>query len=290
MQRAVTFGANDALVGVLSSPANLRQGAPVVLLTNAGVLPRQGPHRINVRIAQALASEGIPSMRVDLSGHGDSLSIGNAADICAQAVLDLKSAMDWVQQSTGASRFLMFGVCSGAVNGYNLALADERIAGVLMFDGYWYRSRWTTPVRDLKRAMDVDWRGRAAAIRRRVLSHRKKDAQNAPAVALDLLSAGNPYAPPPLASFTDAMQRLVDRGTDVFIVYSGSILEYYSYAGQFKDVFGGYPFFPHVRCEFHPDIDHTFIIRQAQNRMVDLTCGWVRAHLDRATTTVIGAR
>lgn len=283
-QQAVTFGENDALVGVLSTPANAKQNAPVVLLTNAGVLPRQGPHRMNVRIARALAEEGISSLRFDLSGHGDSLSIGNPAGICAQSVLDLKSAMDWIEKTTSPSNFLVFGICSGAVNAYNVALADERVAGVMMFDGYWYRSRWTTLVRDLKRAMRAGWRERAAVIARRIVPQKTQKEPSVPEEAADLLSSNNPFGNPPLASFADAMQRLVDRGTNVFLVYGGSVIDHYSYARQFKDVFGSYAFFPHVRCEYHPNLDHTFISRHAQNQMVALSCGWASDHVDKTAT------
>lgn len=283
-QQAVTFGENDALVGVLSTPANARRNAPVMLLTNAGVLPRQGPHRMNVRIARALAREGIASLRFDLSGHGDSLSIGNLDGICAQSVRDLKSAMDWIEQTNGPTSFLVFGICSSAVNAYNVALADQRVAGIMMFDGYWYRSRWTTIVRDLKRALCADWRERAAAIARRLFPQKMQDQTSAAEEVSNVLSSSNPFGNPPLASFTDAMQRLVDRGTDIFIVYGGTIIDYYSYAGQFKDVFGNYPFFPHVRCEYHPDLDHTFMTRHAQNQMVALSCGWASDHVSKAAT------
>lgn len=276
MEHAVVFGPNDALVGILNDPADRRPDAPVVLFTNAGVLPRQGPHRINVSVARALAKEGIPSLRFDLSGHGDSLSIANTAGIRPQSVLDLKSAMDLVQRQIGISRFYVFGVCSSAVNAYDIALADERVAGILMFDGFWYRSRWTTAIRNVKRAVNANWRQRITAVRRRLVPGGLRDAAAAAplpagdALVIDTATFGNP----PLATFADAMQRLVDRGVNVFLVYGGSVIDQYSYAGQFRDVFGAYPFSSRVRCEFHPDVDHTFITRHAQSRMIDVIRSW----------------
>lgn len=279
-EQALTFGPDDALVGVFAKPATAKASAPVVLLTNAGVLPRQGAHRMNVKIARALAEKGIASLRFDLSGNGDSLSIGNTDGVIAQARNDFKSAMDWVQSNAGASSFLVFGVCSSAVHAYNIALADSRVAGLLMFDGFWYRSRFTTIVRDLKRAADGDWASRFAAIKRRLTTAQIEAAPQEESA--DLLAANNPFGSPPLADYTAALQTLVDRGTDIYILYGGSVIDSYSYAGQFKDVFGDEPFYPHVRCEYHPDIDHTFISRHGQKKMVRLACDWVSAHNSRA--------
>ena len=280
-ERAVTFGPDHALVGVCSTPRNLRPESPIVLLTNAGVLPRQGPHRMNVRIARALAEDGVASLRFDLSGNGDSQSIGNTTGVRAQAVLDIKSAMDWVETEAGKRRFLIFGVCSGAVNAYELALDDDRIAGLMMFDGYWFKSRWTTPVRNFKRAMVTGWRQRLVAISRRLFATSARKEPAMAGSAETLLSGSNPYGNPPLASFVDAMQFLTDRGTEVFFIYSGSVLDVYSYAGQFRDVFERYTFYPRIRCEYHPDIDHTFIARHAQQKMVAIICAWARASFAR---------
>lgn len=280
-QRVGTFGPGGALVGILTMPADAVAHAPLMLLGNAGALPRQGPHRMSVRIARALADVGIASLRFDFAGHGDSQSIGNPQGVRAQSVLDMKSAMDWAARETGTSRFLIFGICSGAVNAYDTALADERIAGLLMFDGFWYRSRWTGLARHVRRAREVGLRNVLAAVGRRIAPAKPAKTTEAPessgAQVLDSETFGNP----PIADFVNAIQKLVDRETDVLFVYGGTVVEYYSYAGQFQDVFGRYPFYPHVSCEYHPVIDHTFISRHAQQRMIALICDWVMRHLER---------
>lgn len=274
------------MVGILTSPTGPRKNAPLALLTNAGVVPRQGPHRINVRIARALADEGIPSLRFDLSGVGDSLSLGQAAGVRAQSVLDLQSAMDWAEQSAAASSFLVIGVCSGAVNAYDAALADPRVKGLLMFDGFWYRSRWTMPIRNLKHTIDKGVGGLLTSLIRHLGSKPKRVGPAMEDAAESAQPSTKTFASPPLPEFAAAMQRLVDRGTDVRLVYGGSLTELYSYAGQFKDVFGGYAFFPHVRCDYHPDIDHTFITRHAQQRMTEIVRAWAGRHLSGEVPSV----
>jgi dienelactone hydrolase len=276
-QTAVTFGPRDGLVGVLTEPEVEAREAPVMLLFNAGLLPRQGPHRMNVRIARVLAANGIASLRLDMSGLGDSQVVGNDLGIRDQAVRDLKSAMDWLEQSHGARRFLAFGVCSGAINAWDLAQADERVAGVMMFDNFWYRSRWTRLVSVYKLIRDKGPSGLVRAIGYRL----RKTEPSAQSDGATLSALSEYHTLPTVASYAEVMQRLVDRGVDVHVVFGGSFLEYFSYEGQFRHVFGAYPFSSKVRCSFLPDVDHTFVRKQSQQRMLELIADWVLSHLSR---------
>lgn len=278
-QTAVTFGPQQALVGVLTEPDVLKPEAPVMLLINAGLLPRQGPHRMNVRIARELTEIGMSSFRFDLSGRGDSQTADIEGGDRAQAVRDIKAAMDWLEQSRGTQRFLAFGVCSGAVNIYDLAQTDERVEGIMMFDGFWYRSRWTTIVRYVKQVRAKGWRSALRAVARRILPKPRSPQPEDEAPSVPSEYQGNP----PLASFAEVMQHLVDRGVDVNLAYGGSIIEHYSYRAQFKHVFGGYPFCTKVRCSYEPDVDHTFVTKRAQQRMLELLRGWGQSHLPPAS-------
>ena len=59
-EQTVVFGPEQHLVGTITQPAQAKPGhaAVLVLLTNAGVIPRIGPHRLNVKLARHLASMG----------------------------------------------------------------------------------------------------------------------------------------------------------------------------------------------------------------------------------------
>ena len=108
------------------------------LLFNAGVVPRIGPNRLNVRIARALAARGIPALRFDLSGRGDSAPARGMESYEQQAVADIRAAMNLLSERTGVSRFALMGICSGAENAFHAALADERVVGVTLMDSYHY--------------------------------------------------------------------------------------------------------------------------------------------------------
>lgn len=269
------FGPDGSLIGVLTLPER-DEAAPgervAVILFNAGVLPRVGPHRFNVKLARAAAGAGLPALRFDLAGQGDSRSAMAGGDYREQAVSDLRAAMDHLEASQGIRRFALIGICSGAVNAYWAALVDPRICGILLFDGYWYRSRWTTLVRHWKRARAASWRAVLRALWRRVPgAMRQAGGGDEPAAGIfDNGAAKDPTA----AEFGAAMEELTSRQVSVLLVFSGSVIDYYSYAGQFKDVFAGQPFLSRVQCQFRPDIDHTFLTLDCQRRMIDLTLAW----------------
>ena len=109
-----------------------------VILFNAGVIHRAGPHRLNVQIARKLAEQGIPSLRFDLAGLHDSASPCGTLAFETQAIADLRSAMNVLGEARKVDRFALFGFCPGAYHGYLTALADERMAGLVMYDVYHY--------------------------------------------------------------------------------------------------------------------------------------------------------
>lgn len=279
----VQFGQGLSLVGMLTQPARGEPANLAVLMFNAGVLPRIGPHRLNVKLARALAATGQTSLRFDLSGQGDSRSAVTGGDFRAQAVRDIRDAMDHVGQACGIRRFALIGVCSGAINAHAAALADPRVVGVLMFDGYWYRSRWTRLVRDWKRFRNQSWTAAAvtAALRRRLravaapMAFASAAARDEQAVGLENM---------PRAEFSRSVQALVNRGVATYFIYSGSVIDFYSYARQFRDVFRHEAFVDHVHCDFCPEIDHTFVSLQAQRHMIERVQGWV-AEVQRVAFT-----
>lgn len=267
------FGPDDSLLGVITH-AEEPQGDVACLMFNAGVINRLGPHRMNVKLARALAAQGITSLRFDLAGQGDSRPGTPGIDPQAQAVSDLQAAMDHLERRCGAKRFVLMGICSGAINAYWAAQTDARIHGILMFDGFWYRTRWTTPVRHWKRFRSTGIGNTLAAVWRRFQA-RSKARQAADGPAVGVLAATEGSANPPRAEFCRVMNELTGRGVAVMHLYTGSIIDYYSYARQFADGFGRENFFAHIQVEYTPDIDHSLTSLDAQSRLIDILKPWV---------------
>lgn len=277
----VLFGPESTLVGVVCQPSGTPRTQDLAFLTfNAGVVPRIGPHRFNVKLSRTMAQAGIPSLRFDLGGLGDSRPAGAQKDFLQQAIADVRAAMDYMEMHHGIRRFILIGNCSGAVHIYWTALEDPRVSAILMFDGFWYRTRWSRLARHWKRFRTGTWKGAALAVGRRVAGllrmARKKD-DNPP---VDIFAADDSSGNPPRADYCRAMQSLVDRGVDVFLVFSGGVIDAYSYAGQFRDGFGKEQFFAKVRCDFLPQIDHTLLSLASQRLLINIMRDWM---LDIAT-------
>lgn len=267
----ITFGPRSGLFGVLSLPSTGQPVECAYLMLNAGVVPHIGPHRMNVKIARALASAGEASFRFDLSGHGDSENAETSNGFLEQAAIDIQTAMDHLQQAHGIQKFAVIGICSGAVSAFEAAVKDPRVIAVLMFDGYWYPSRWSTLARDWRRFRAITWSQAAAAFSRRMAQKFTRSEQEKSGGIFDSKKAQFKL---PQAAFANSIQTLVMRRAAIFIVYGGSVIDRYSYAGQFRHVFGYEAPFDQVRCEFHPEIDHIFVSPVSQQAMIETVLRW----------------
>lgn len=262
------FGPEDALVGVYSPAASATPWCCLVF--NAGLMPRVGPNRLNVKLARSLAAAGIPVLRFDLAGLGDSAPRANALSWREQAVQDIRAAVDFMLASQGHTRFLLFGICSGAENALNATLADERIVGAFMVDGFWYRTLWTRPVRVWRRFRMLGTKGFLRALVRRLLPRAK------PVTSPHELQffPGESTANPPRAEYAAHMNKLMARGAQVFVLYTSAAERYVSYSNQLRDAFSREPFSRHIRSEFRPDLDHTGVSVVAQNKMIAMVREW----------------
>ena len=271
METPLLLGPDASLLGILNQSEDCVRPDFALLMFNAGVLSRIGPHRMNVKLARALGTSGVTSLRFDLSGQGDSRSSEHGADARASAVNDIVAAMNHLQEQFGIVRFALFGICSGAVQAFSAALADQRIVGLMMFDGYWYRSRWSRAVRHWKRLRSLS----ARQIASKVWGFPRRVFAPAPAATPQLFDAQLLPPNPPREEFIRSMQTLVDRRVVTHFVYSGTVIEFYSYAAQFRHAFGRERFFSAVRCDFCPDVDHTFASLESQQRMIGLVLDWI---------------
>ncbi|RZI83553.1 MAG: alpha/beta fold hydrolase [Rubrivivax sp.] len=273
---AVVFGAERHLVGTLTLPTDTTAQPVAFLLSNAGVIHRIGPHRFNVKLARQLAKGGFTSLRFDLSGQGDSRAPTQAESFERQNVADLRAAMDHLERVCGIKRFVIAGICSGAHNGLATALADPRVAGLWMMDGYTYSTPKTNRVRYQQQLKGRffgtlgSWALKALRMVTSRLLPGGAKAQAKPATAV--VDYG--FTTPPREAFAASMQALVDRGVNIFMVYSGSMLWYYNHASQFRDAFAAYPFAKTVRCDYVPHIDHTVTTLAAQRELLKTICDW----------------
>lgn len=117
--------------------ANVHRGLACLLLS-PGVKMRVAPHRLYRKIEDEFLARGISVMRVDFYGLGDSegeLPEQQLDQLYRQVQLgrhveDVRAAMDWLAEQRIASRFIVGGLCGGALTGLLAAEGDRRIAAL----------------------------------------------------------------------------------------------------------------------------------------------------------------
>lgn len=270
-EQIVRFGADGALVGVLTRPdRNSELAGTVFLIPNSGMIHRVGPRRVSVKLARRLAEEGASSFRLDLPGVGDSGHVGGELDPRSRITSALVEAMDALTERTGATRFGIIGICSGGINGFWAAVADPRISGVLMYDGFSYSSRLSAAAYFWRRAIGLNATELVDAAARRLATVVKGRSRGQQAMSLANLDSANP----PKAEFVLHVNQLVQRGCVLCFFYGGGAPKHYSYARQFADVFGKEDFFPHVSHLYRPALDHMLSTLAAQDVFIKEIVEW----------------
>ncbi len=131
-------GPGGQLFGVLTEPLGARRELTALLL-NAGPQRRIGPSRMWVEIARRWAARGVPTLRVDAAGigdaEGDATVLGQVTAFYRQGyVVQARAALELLAERGLPPRFVMVGLCAGAYWSAQAALADERVAAVIMLN------------------------------------------------------------------------------------------------------------------------------------------------------------
>lgn len=266
------FGKDDGLIGIATVPeANHAAETPAVLLLNAGLVHRIGPFRLSVEIARRLAAQHSLVFRIDQSALGDSAQRGDGLSYEERAVVDAKEAMDFLGTRYGKKRFIVMGLCAGAMNTHRVAVADDRVVGACLLDGYAYR----TPIywrRQLlpKLVNPANWARGVDLLKHKVLgTATTKRAEASGDDDTPGADAAEIFAQewPPLADIRRELDGVVARGTQMLFVYTGGWSDFVD-ERQFDEMFAGLREKARVRVKFFADADHTYFLLAHREAML----------------------
>lgn len=255
-ERAFRLG--DVGIGVITaSSAPARIG---IVLLNAGAMRRAGPFRLHVHAARHFATLGFPTLRVDQPGIADHIASARRPHVEVLAEI-----LDQLQRDTGCERFVVGGVCSAADFAWQLALKDRRVAGLLLLDPLARAAAPGFRLGQLQLLLRRGPRGWIDMVKRRLAR------RNAPVRATDDQLRDWPAPGAEAAQLT----ALVERGTELFVLYTGGAAAYFTHPKQFFAGFGAASRSPCVRFAYWRDCDHLFFLPDDRERVVGDAGRWL---------------
>lgn len=276
--RPHVFGFWDHLLGVYTpaeGTAADRDPQPLAMVfLTPGMLHHVGPFGLHVEVGRALAEEGIASFRFCLSGIGESFGVGDAHCSTARAVIETRQAMDFLEREYGIERFLLFGLCSGADDSVNTALADTRVVGLSLLDACSFPT-WQFLVRrwGIHQPRKL-WQRLAHPLRERDRLERTTDWPTT------LIGGDDIREFPPQQQAEAEIQQLVDRGVDLLFLYTGGLPKSFNHERQFYEMFPRLEDRGRVRVEHYPDFDHTLRLIEDRQAIVAAVAKWVAQRAD----------
>lgn len=282
IEEPLHFGDGGRLFGVLTLPAEQAQAAsgeaPVFVLLSAGLLHRVGPARLHVRLARELAGIGLRTLRVDLSGVGDSTprtGMTNQQSVAA----DFEEIGRAVESRLGRTPMVVGGLCAGADNAIRITLTDPRVVGMLLLDPVCFSedgfnvsaavARYLSPVRYL------------AWVKRRFRATSSSFRERwAPIDGLALRDI------PTSEQVRTALEAVRDRGGRVLAVFTQyAFHNYYDSPGQLARVTkiaGSERFCTEV---FWPEAEHTYMLDVHRRRLIQEVTTWAAGFVEGSRQT-----
>lgn len=242
--------------GILSRATRDRRGATVVLF-NAGLIHRVGPFRIHMHLARRLTALGFDVLRFDLPRVGDGI-----ADQAATPPAPLEAVIDAVHAALPGNALVVGGICSGADSAWQVACADSRVVGLMMFDGFARRDHWFR-IGQLQLALSRPL-GSWPALLLRALRHRPTPGGD--------VSAFRDWPTP--RQFSDGTAALVARGVRVLALFTGGIPAYLMHRRQIDRSFGDSVRSRSLTVHYWPSFDHILLSPDDRATVLDAMTAW----------------
>jgi acyl transferase domain-containing protein/pimeloyl-ACP methyl ester carboxylesterase len=220
-----------------------------------------------VELAEKMAQLGFTVIRFDLSRLGDSELAEHDASIQDMFTRDINDAAQILEDRYQLKDMISIGICSGAVDAWYHARQDPRIRGLVMVDSFVYPTFRHDFQFFLKRIFSPKrWKRYVSRV------FLPWSQQKALAPVNDFLDPNYPTQ----ANAAQDTQKLVDRGTEMLVIYTGGFHPWYSYKNQFAAMLRGVNFKKRLQLEFWPEVDHLFSLVEDRKRFLRLVQIWIQ--------------
>lgn len=288
-EKAITLKGAAKLAAIITLPEpTLRDpDAPGVIILNEGILHRIGAGRLHVKMARQLSKLGFLCMRMDHSSIGDSGPRRGTETFEVAAVAEVQLAMTYLTEIYGTRKFIIYGLCSGSDVAFDLAVTDDRIAGIIQLDAHIYTTKKSEINQFLShygsRVFKLSaWSG---AIRRKfseLLTGKKKSKLD----VLDEEGRDEWYADPdyirvkpPKEYVEKGLTVITEKQIPMYVCFTdGGYYGVYNYVDQYRDAFRNVNFGDLLDVQFIVGSTHLFTALTHQEQLFHEIRAWLAKH------------
>ncbi len=273
-ESAHTFGSSVPIFGILTEPAvdSVIDNLPTILLVNAGLLGRAGPFRLHVILARELAKIGFRTMRIDLSGIGDSGRHRDNRPREEQHLNDIRDAMEYLEKERAVTSFVLMGICTGADNSHRALREDDRVIGAVCVDGYSYPTfRYYFNHYAPKFVSRTSWKNLLKRIVRKLSGSGQDDQDSSEDNELDYR-----WKLPPKNETQADYQAIINRDAKLLCVYTAGWR--CNYSGQLAESFSALDFGNSISAVYLPNATHTFKVEEDRKELIAAVRPWLQAN------------
>lgn len=273
IQRPLILGDKRQLFGFLTSPQTCSTEYGVLIL-NAGLLHHIGPFGLHVDLANKFATIGIPTIRLDQSGKGESPK-RHGFSRSDSIIADYDDAHEALQQ-LGAKKIVLLGLCSGADDATLIASQRSSVGALVLLDGYARRNF---------RYYINYYKPRIWSFRRWRRFAKKLLQQVSPPFNDDLLSDTIPITIslrewPEDAEMIERYRNLLANGTRILSIFTAG-QNYYNYANQLAEIISAPEGRKNLEEVYLAHADHTYSTCSNRKRLVEYVSNWLQNRLIR---------
>ena len=266
-----TIGKSTQLVGVLTEAEakSTSEHKPTVLILNSGLLGRIGPFRLHVQLARQLAKTGYNAFRLDLSGIGDSERHNDNRSNEEKHLSDIKEVMDFLEKEIDAEKFIIMGICTGAVNAHKTMLHDNRALAAVCIDGYIYKTCKYYINYYLPKIFSAQiWLNHINDLYNRIFNKTENKI-----VEDDDKKLNYRWELPPKEETETELQKFIDKNTHLFCIYTSTWA--CNYSNQLADAFPSLKFGNNIQSVYLSDATHTFPVPEDRKALIETISEWL---------------